>query len=101
MKIKPSAVVLNLAIILILAITAMFSYGAAMVEYTVLNMYVIGWLFSLLDANKKDDYEYHIWTFITIVAWCVIVVGIFVFAVVKIGEFMKLIGEKIDNKFIK
>ena len=101
MKIKPSAVVLNLAIILILAITAIFSYGAAMVEYTVLNMYVIGWLFSFIDANKKEDYEYHIWVFITIAAWVVIIIGLCVFAVVIIGEFMKLIGEKIDNKFSK
>lgn len=97
-KIKPSTIVLNLVIVLVLSITLMISPQAAGVEYVILNMGAIVWLFAQLDLNKKDEFRDY-WIFITIVAWVVITICAGVYVVVKINDLCHVIGDAIDEKF--
>lgn len=98
-KIKPSLVVLNVFILLVLLITALISINAAGVEYVILNMATIVWFFAQLDPTTDSKLTENPWLFLTVVFWIVAIIGTFVYLVVNLTEVFKEIGKRIDDKF--
>jgi hypothetical protein len=101
LNLKPSEIVLNLTIVLILGISALFSTGLVELEYTILNMACIAWCFSCLDTatSEEDKPFYHYWVFMTLVMWVIMIFGGLLYLTSKGSELVKRLGEWMDDRF--